>query len=231
MDSFSHHAEHKLLDLYNNHDHEVGSQLKLTEPEKYKDYQSTDCITYVLRAISHGFSKTGNEAAAKKVWTLGRHGTELAKYLVDQHHWKGIYINPDQNHPIDEDHEHTYTSFLANKKCEYYKIPLDYKVVNYSVTSKNHPAFQKTTKHGLTKLDTVSINSLKSITFGFGLSRGGKHTWLFRQGKVYEVHWESVGDTLYESTDLSVFGWLSGVIVVPPGQSGAIAVSAELKCG
>jgi hypothetical protein len=38
MRQFSGYALEKLLDLYSNHSHEVGSQLFQTDPEKYKSF-------------------------------------------------------------------------------------------------------------------------------------------------------------------------------------------------
>jgi hypothetical protein len=92
MKSFSEYALEKMLDLYRNHPNEVGSALKKSDPATYANSQSTDCITYVLNVVSYAFEKRGNSAAAKKVWTLGKYGTSLAQYLVNEHKWSGIYI-------------------------------------------------------------------------------------------------------------------------------------------
>ncbi|MFC1749685.1 hypothetical protein ACFL2V_12865 [Pseudomonadota bacterium] len=231
MKPFSDFAYERLLDLYNNHSHEVGSELKKDDPAKYAKYKSTDCITYALNVISHAFENTGNPAAAKKVWKLGKHGTELAKYLVESHNWKGVYINPDVIHPADGDDEHAFTSHLASKTCKYYKIPLEYKVINYSVTPKTGPEFGTVNRRkGVTPLNTVDIKSLDLVNFGFGVSRGGRHTWLFSAGKVYEVHWDEIGVNLYEASPIRTYQWLSGVIVVPPGQAGILAASAKVSC-
>ena len=83
MKTFSDHAHDKLIDLFNNHSHEVGSELKKQDPNKYKDYKSTDCITYSLNVISYAFNKVGNTDAERRVWKLGGKGTDLAKYLVN----------------------------------------------------------------------------------------------------------------------------------------------------
>ena len=232
MKTFSDHAYDKLIDLFNNHSNEVGSQLKISEPIKYKDHKSTDCITYALNVIGYAFKQLGKEDAANKTWKVGSKGTDLAKYLVNSHNWKGIYINPDINHPEDANSEHTYTSHLATKVCKYYKIPLEYKVQNYRITDKTHPAFQKLNKSSpATKLNDIDITSLERVKFGFGVSKGGKHTWVFSKGKVYEVHWDQVGSTLYEATSLRAFQWISGAIVVPFDQTSFMAASSKLKCG
>jgi len=232
MKTFSDFAQEKLKDLFDNHSHEVGSELKKIDPNKYMKYESTDCITYSLNVLSYAFKKQGNTKAASQVWKLGERGTDLARYLVNTHNWKGVYINPDSIHPVDASSEHTYSSYLASKTCKYYQIPLEYKVHNYTTTPKSHPSYQKLNKTvGVTTLNTVDIASLDFINFGFGISKGGKHTWLFSNGQVYEVHWDKIGTELYESTSLRSFPWLSGAIVVPPGQAIHLATSAKLKCG
>ncbi|WP_444928677.1 hypothetical protein ACJJIF_12455 [Microbulbifer sp. SSSA002] len=232
MKTFSEYAHEKMIDLFNNHSHEVGSELKNIYPEKYKDYKPTDCITYALNVISYAFEKLENNKASKKVWTIGGKGTDLAKYLVDFHSWKGIYINPDSQHPVDADPEHTYTSHLAKKTCKYYQIPLEYKVQNYSATPKTHSAYQALNKSApVTKLNSIDIASLELVKFGFGISRGGRHTWVFSKGKVYEVHWDKIGSELYEETPLRSYPWISGAIVVPFDQSVLLSTSSKLKCG
>jgi hypothetical protein len=232
MGKFSEYALEKLLDLYGNHSHEVGSELKKKDPVAYKAYEATDCITYALNVIGYAFKKAGSDDAARSVWARGKRGTELAAYLVDDHRWKGIYINPDVNHPLDIDSEHSYTAHLANRTCRYYGIRIEYRATNYTVTPKTHPSFKKLNKNaGPTPLNDVDIASLDSVKFGFGISRGGRHTWLFSEGKVYEVHWDKIGDELYEASSLRAYPWLSGAIVVPPDQAHRLAASAQLRCG
>ncbi|GEM_PF-3223733 len=128
--SFSDFALKHLLYLYKNHDNKVGRQLKVQEPEKYKDFVATDCITYVLNVLGYAFENSGDEKTAKEIWSKGSKGTDLARYLVNNKNWKGIYINPDTYHPTDESDEHTYTAAIVKKRCEYYRIPLSYKVTN-----------------------------------------------------------------------------------------------------
>lgn len=232
MKLFSDFALEKLLDLYAHHTHEVGSELRKTDPEKYKSLTPTDCITYALNVIGYAFEKSGDPQAAKAVWRLGEHGTELAVYLVEHHRWSGVYINPDVNHPLDADSEHSYSHQLALETCNYYRIPLDYQVINYSVTPVSHPAFGRLNPRlGATPLNSIDITSLDQVSFGFGVSRGGRHTWLLSKGKVYEVHWNGIGDTLYERSPLQSYPWLSGAVTVPPDQARLLAISAQLKCG
>ena len=76
MSTFKDYALEKMLDLFHNHDHEVGSQLKKFDPVTYKDYQSTDCITYVLNVLTYAFKQTGKADAAANAKSLGARGTE-----------------------------------------------------------------------------------------------------------------------------------------------------------
>jgi hypothetical protein len=139
--------------------------------------------------------------------------------------------NPDVNHPVDWNSEHTYSAYLATKNCSYYGIGLDYKVTNYTVTPATHIAFKKlNTKKGVTSLDSVNIIDLEKVKFGFGVSKGGKHTWLYSKGKVYEVHWDQIGANLYEASSLRTYPWISGAIVVPSDQTIHLSISAKLKC-
>ncbi|MGF1687596.1 hypothetical protein L4C36_12995 [Photobacterium japonica] len=228
---FTEYAMEKLLDLYNNHDHEVGIELKRSNPEKYKDYTTTDCITYALNVLSYAFEKSNNQVAAKHVWSLGEKGTELAKYLVRQHGWKGVYVNPDENHPLDESNEHPYTSHIAITECQYYNIPVHFAVQNYSPTHPLFPGFQKVKKHApKTKVNNIDIKSLSRVKFGVGISRGGKHVWLFSKGKVYEVHWDTIGKDLYEATNLKDYHWLSSIIVIPHDQGIYLSATSKVKC-
>ena len=107
MKTFSELAREKMMEFFNNHAHEVGSELRKAQPDKYKDYTPTDCISYCLNVISYAFKAQGNAEVASQVWKLGKRGTDLAKYLVDVQKWKGVYVNPDSIHPADANSEHT----------------------------------------------------------------------------------------------------------------------------
>ena len=64
------------------------------------------------------------------------------------------------------------------------------------------------------------MQAMNEIPFGFGLSNGAWHTWLWSYGKVHEVHWSKRGSELFDFRPLKVFEsnhyWLSHLIVVPP---------------
>ena len=82
-----------------------------------------------------------------------------------------------------------------------------------------------------TPLDPISILSLEKVKFAFGISRGGMHTWLYSKGKIFEVHWDSVGDGLYEKSSLRSYPWISGAFFIPPDQKHLLAKDLLLKCG
>ena len=232
-------ARKKALDLYLNHQHEVGSELKKKSPTKYDKYKSTDCITYVLNVLSHAYKEVGNTQMAKDIWRMGKEekssdfkGTILAKRLINTKNWVGIYVSPDSIHPTDGDKEHTFAAVMAKRNCTFSpdNVPLKHRVVNYNPTSKNHPEFQSLYPNfGASKLNLISYKELEKIPFGFGLSRGGTHCWVFVEGFVYEVHWDSIGSGLYEKTSLKNFPWLSNAIFVPH-DTGAKINLIKLKC-
>jgi len=180
--------------------------------------------------LAHAFTQVGDVATASEVWKKGSKGSTLSSCLVKDKGWSGIYINPDVAHPSDSDAEHVYSNYMADTHCTYYAIPIKYKAVNYAPTGPADPAFQALSKHSpATKLNTVDIDILKKVRFGFGMSRGGMHTWLFSLGSVYEVHWDAIGASLYEKSSLDVFGWLSGSIVVPPDETPKLKLT-EVNC-
>jgi len=235
MTTFSEHAVKELKAQFNKHDDRVGSQLFDANPSKYRGLKlkRTDCITYVIECLEAGFNGVGDGAAATQVRQLGKYGTKLAAYLVNTKKWVGIHINPDEYHPDDGEQEHPYSSYVVRKRCRYYNIPMKYKVTNYRPTPKTDPDFQ-TVNSNISEqaLDSVSYAALKLVKFGFGLSKGGLHTWLFNEGKVYEVHWDLLptSGNLYEATDLNRFMWNSGAIIIPKDQEFKLATLSGLSC-
>jgi hypothetical protein len=217
MTDFTLHAHHKMMDLYNNHSHECGSQIASRYPGK----TPTNCITYVINVLKYAFEKSGDKVAAEEVVKLGEYGTKLAAYLVNSHYWTGIYYNPDVSHPRDGDVEHPYSYYkkvVLSK--QYYTIPISYWVIDYKPTPNINPNYKTFSGIGgskdPTKKDESQLDMLKKITFAVGVSRGGKHTWLYSSGKVYEVHWDEIGADLYEASNFEEYPWLSGALVVPP---------------
>ena len=149
--------------------------------------------------------------------------------MIAEHLWKGVYYNPDVNHPLDGDGEHIASYYNQVKKsCSYSvdEVPVSYKVINYRPSPVKVTSYLK-----LTKKQSVDYNWFKKVPFGLGMSRGGTHVWLYSYGKVYESHWEKEsGDGLYTNMPLDQFPWLSGVVIVPPDSQHLLSIST-VKCG
>lgn len=226
--NFSQYAVEKIKDILANHSTHVGSQLKRSNPTKYKNSVSSDCITMAIWVLKDAFNKTGHPSVAQRVGGLGDKGTELARYLIDTRLWKAIYYNPDVNHPMDGNAEHIVSYYNQVKKnCTYSssRVPISRAVINYN------PSDTKVTQYlDLTKKNVVDYNALKKIPFGLGMSRGGTHVWLYSSGKVYESHWDKEpASGLYTAVDLNAFIWLSGIIVVPPDSHHLLPLS-KVEC-
>jgi len=192
----------------------------------------------VLNVLSYAYKEIGNEQMANDIWYMGREtkqdkfrGTILAKRLVNNKNWAGIYVSPDSIHPTDGKKEHTFAAYRA-KKCKFSpdNVPLKHYVVNYKPTSKKHPKFQALYPAlGERKLNEIDYKALEKIPFGFGLSKGGTHCWIFIEGYVYEIHWDAIGPGLYEKTALRDFKWLSSAILVPNDTAANLNL-VKLKC-
>lgn len=214
-ENFTYYAHERMMDLYYNHEHEVGSELYKTDPALYQGLEQTNCITYVANCMDYAFRRLGQPDAARQVWRHIIRGVDLASYLVQVHNWECIYINPDVRHPYDEDSEHPFSYRIVKRRCQYYSLPVFATAINYNPTVETELGrVYSPEQQTVQQLD--DINKLANVKFGFGLSRGGYHTWAFSEGLVYEVHWMGIGDDLYERSSVLDFSWLSSVIVVPP---------------
>jgi len=222
--TFSDYALEKLADIMNSHSDHVGSELKASDPTKYKDKVASDCITMALWVLAYAFEQQGEAAIAKKVRRMGNNGTELSNYLIDQRGWKGVYYNPDVNHPSDGSGEHIFSYYQqVRKKCSYSVavVPVSYKVINYAPSKKKVTSYLP-----LTKRDAVDFYIFNTVPFGLGMSRGGEHVWLYSNGYVYESHWDREPSTgLYTSVPLGRFPWRSGIVVVPPDKHHLLSMS------
>lgn len=233
MASFSDYALEKMLDLYNNHAHQVGSHLKAKEPDTYKNFEATDCITYVQQTLVYAYKKAGRaDFAAKVQKDLGSNkgsGTHLAKTLVLEDNWTGVYINPDTSYKTNDKDNPWWSAKDTFKSCKYYGIPMTHAVVDYLP--------EPTSKSNFAKFALAVLNywMLTTVKFGFGCSFGGDHTWLFSNGEAYEVHWSATPTgNLYQKRPLSEFtkGWKTGAIVIPPDavKLSSIESTAQLSC-
>lgn len=211
--TFSEHAEKRMWDLLKDYHTQVGSKraeyLRLRGlPDDTQGKTPTDCITYVINVLKYAFSQVGQKAVAQKVGGLGAYGTALAAYLTTVQ-WKAHYWNPDVNNPQDNDREHPFSYAMALKTRKYYGIPLSGYIVDYRPTVVAPPK-------KMTVRDGVAFDEFKKVRFAYGLARGGKHTFLCSYGMIYEVHWDEIGDKLYEMSEFDKFEWNSGVVVTPP---------------
>ena len=231
MKSLSHYALEQMLNLYHRRAGELSSQQRLINPALPESARPTGCITYALNVLSYAYNKADKVEAAAKVWELGKHGADLAAYLVTRQAWKGIYIKPDIVPASDNKTEAAYSNLLAARTGQYYNVPLCSQFLNQRPGLRDKSAsFQLHPKHGLGFLDEVEISSLQSLRFGFGISKGGMHTWLFSRGDVYQVHCADNGTVIYEKRALQQYPWLNGVIVVPPDQVTQLTAVAHVHC-
>jgi hypothetical protein len=122
-------------------------------------------------------------------------GTEFARKLVEQNGWRAYYWNPDARLAGTRDriNEHSVTYAVAKAKKSYYGIPVTGLVVDY------HP-----------KGAAANREPFAGLQFGYGITVGGYHNFLIRDGKICEVHWDGAGygdpNNLYEY-DSSFIGW------------------------
>lgn len=135
--SFSLFAMKHLLDLYNNHALEVGSELYKTNRKHYdsKGYTPTDCITYALKVMSRAFEDIGNSKGKKEIWKMGSSGIDAANYLAANHGWETVYINADVNPPADGQNKHPLAYLQQVKRHgKYYSVPVHHALINYRPT-------------------------------------------------------------------------------------------------
>lgn len=180
----------------------------------------TSCITYQLESAALGHAKSGANPDWMQIKTsmVNGKGTYLFKGYAKAG-WIGLYYNPDSKNPADGDQEHPASHRIVSKTGMYYDVPVSDSILDYVPTTMLDngtpiaPANQ-------TKRVTDKLDKLKKVPFAVILARGGLHTAILMQGRVYEVHWKKGPRDLelYESSDFETeWPWLSGMIMVPPG--------------
>lgn len=199
--SLSEYSEAKMWDLFKDHSAEVGSKYSGDRTGK----KLTDCITYVQNVIRHAYEQSGKADIGQNLRGYTE-GIPLANYLV-QSGWVAYYWNPDVRHPRDGGSEHAFSYQQAVKTGKYYGVKVNGFVVNYNL---------QTATRATPNNDRV-YQALSMVKFAYGIARGGKHTFLFSYGMVYEVHWDQIGPSLYGRTPFYTYQWLSGLLLVPPG--------------
>lgn len=179
----------------------------------------TDCITFAARAISGGFMAQGDSESANRVMKLVNDGTHLAKYLVSVHDWTAIYCNPDVPHPADGNPEHPSTYRTWKNTSKYYEVDTKYCAINYKPTPYDEQLWEEQGwRQPETPREDAKMQAMQKIPFGFGLSHGAYHTWLWSYGQVHDVHWRKRGSELFDVRPFFEFNnyWLSHLVVIPP---------------
>jgi hypothetical protein len=202
MAGLTNHAHAKMWDLYQNHDHEVGSQYAGDRSGK----QATDCITYVQNVLRYAYTAVKEPEVSRRI-NFAK-GTDLAAYLVKLG-WKACYWNPDVRSPSDGASEHPFSYQQAVKTGKYYGIKVTSFAVDYNLQAPTAKAPN----------NTRIFRKLSFLKFAYGIARGGYHTFLYSFGTVFEVHWDQIGTGLYEKSPFYTYEWLSGLLLVPPDAS------------
>ncbi|MGL1937240.1 MAG: hypothetical protein OCD01_19590 [Fibrobacterales bacterium] len=185
----------------------------------------TSCIGYVLQALKNAHKQSYAEKDYKKIYSFVKDGkgTTLAKGL-EAAGWQGIYFNQDTKNPCDlkddgnpTKSEHSYSYAMAKKTRKYYNLKVHGFVINFRPTTEFNDTTKPTT---ITTKDSGNITKLRTIPFGVINTKGGTHTALLINGKVYEVHWDNsqYDLDLYDITDFeNDWDWISGIIHIPRG--------------
>lgn len=173
--------------------------------------EESSCITWAMRHVKAAYTAAGKtqrwNQIAKTVYQNGTKGTDLAKEL-QKDGWSAVYFNPDPAKNADGNSEHSYSAAMVKRGKPYYGVKVDDQVLNY------RPAPGSSTQS-----DTAGLDKLADTRFWFGLARGGQHTFVGHGDTVNEFHWDrNPGDRdAIEERKLADFPWLSGLIMVPPG--------------
>ena len=199
--TFSEWAEKKLWDLYKDHGDEVGSHY----PGDRRGNRLTDCITYVHNVIEYAYERIGRKDIADAIHKLSKEGMPLADYLINIG-WKGHYWNPDVKNPRDRLAEHPFSYKQALSTGNYYRVAVSGYIVNYNPTEGAQP----------TPKTQAAFDRFSKVRFAYGIAKGGVHTFLLSYGMVFEVHWDRIGEGLYETRPFYYFPWLSGLVLTPP---------------
>jgi hypothetical protein len=154
--------------------------------------------------------KSATVANALGKLTGKTHVGGLANFLVSKG-WRAHYWNPDSYFPRDQDLEnnHRFSARVARQYGKYYDVPLAGLIVDYNVTTKSQDVAITDNAGNIKKIikgtlnnkyknkyeeedphDTAVFNKLLKERFCVGICRGGDHTFLLRDGNVWEVHWD-----------------------------------------
>jgi hypothetical protein len=164
----------------------------------------TGCSIFIWNVLMYGYKKIGEDAIANKLNSMTRGAlgpldvktnkrTGLAQFLID-HDWQAHYWNPDGYTPRDSDPEHSVSFQQALDYEGYYQTDLNGVIVGYNKTTKNYKG-KVTEKYIDEDPENMKVFAeLKKEKFCVGICRGGMHTFLLSEGKVWEVHWTQYRD-------------------------------------
>jgi hypothetical protein len=194
-------------------DRQVGTQYHGAEDTTGKE--QIDCILFCRKVLEYAFKASNQIQLSNGVEKHYPDGGELAKFLVEKAGWKAYYWNPDVHHPADGKDEHPasykdvklggYYAYDNVKKYPDRKIPISGLIINFRPTISQNP----------TPRETDQLEWFNTVNFAYGIARGAEHCFLVTRGKLWEVHWDEIGEKLYEISDFGNFKWLSGAVVIP----------------
>ena len=182
---------------------------------EWENATGTDCTTFVLEVLEQAFAAAGMSDEWNKLFqealansgSAGFKGLELLKSL-QKLGWSSTYWNPDTSKPRDEEGEHPYSYYLANKNGTYYGLPVD---MSQALTNYRPSEDSSTVK------DEDTLERIAAIPFGVIAAKGGRHMAVIVDGEIYEVHWATGADSRHVITNrpLAEWNWLSGAVVYP----------------
>lgn len=227
--SLSDHGYDKLIELFFNHDHEVGSRFGGDK----RGRSDTNCIIYVRNVLEYAYKKIGRRDVADRIHSMPKDGMPLATYLTTSLGWSAHYWNPDVRHPRDgaAEHPQSYKNAIANRT--YSGVTVSGFIVNYNLQDKRTrrewiwtpapggiipgvPIIPIPTPITVGGDNLGAFNRFKNVKLAYGLARGATHTFLYSLGDIYEVHWTEERDNLYERSPFYSYEWLSGLMITPP---------------
>jgi RHS repeat-associated protein len=176
---------------------------------------SIDCIGYPSETVSSAYAAGGNRGAAARYRNRAS-AVDMQSDLVSEG-WTAYYFTSNSGlsaSPGDPQwkRDTAYLNSLLFGSSDTYtagseRLEVTGVIADYGVDVSGNP--------------NAALEQLRSIPFAIGSFEGGMHSFVFRYGSVYEVHWDQPHDsrTLFDITpieDPDLMRWSHGVIVVPP---------------
>jgi hypothetical protein len=199
-----------------------GNVLDVKAKDKVSGLNIMDCVTFVLKVL-----RDGCNLKILQTDLIYKNGMDLSKFLLGLG-WEAHFWSPDVYRKGNKDSDHT-VSFLkginapkingrVNKQeALAYKPPFEYYGVRLSGMIVGYNRHEPDTNAANRAANLQALVRLKKVEFCVGICKGGQHTFLMSDGRVWEVHWDGIGGSLYEITDFNKYRWLSGIVLTPPG--------------